>query len=183
MNARLRAWAGAAALALACSSGNPTGVDTSELDFVRWAEDAPALETNLLRFDACVGRSSKHEIDYVDGDDFLEFKVRSGTIVQDAEGNPLGDGECVEITITVDESRYLFRFGPAGLVFGEPAELEIAYTHADPFYLAQEEAMKVWRQERAGDPWFEVAPLRFDVDFDEIEIEIPGFTRYALAVN
>lgn len=173
-------------VAVACSDGaGPDGVFTQDLSFLEHSSAAPELLTYQLRFYAVAGQSRQYEILYADSGDFLEFRVGSNTLVRDAQGDPLAEGDSVEIIITVDSTRFIVKFQPEGLVFNpnDPAELEIEYGKADSAFLAEETQIRAWRQERAGDPWQELSPLRFDPDLDEIEVEVPGFTRYALAVN
>ena len=188
MRAKLRAAVLAGLLALACSDNTgPNLVQTADLAFLEQAGSAPALLTYQLKFFAVAGRSERWEIHYADADssDFLEFRMGSNTLVRDVQGNPLAVGDSLEITITVDSTLFIVKFQPEGLVFNasDPAELELEYRWADSLFLMQETEIRPWRQERAGDPWQELSPLRFDVDLDEIEVEVPGFTRYALAVN
>lgn len=188
MSAKLRAAVVACLVTFGCSDGTaPNLVQTADLTFVEQAAVAPELLRYQLKFYAVAGRSQQWEIHYADADssDFLEFTVGSNTLIRDAQGNPLADGDSVEITIAVDSTLFIMRFLPEGLVFNpdDPARLEIEYAWADSTFLMEETAIRPWRQERAGDPWQELSPLRFDVDLDEIEVEVPGFTRYALAVN
>jgi hypothetical protein len=103
------------------------------------------------------------------------------------------DGDSVLITVrVVDPDRLLFEFEPAGLTFSpeRPAELKIHYNHADDDLdedgdvdLEDEDlelTISVWRQENAGDPFERLFSLLLD-DLEEIDAELEGFSRYALA--
>lgn len=187
MKTKLAAGIGVVGLwALGCSDNTgPAGVPTQDLTFVEQASAAPALQTYRVQFYAIAGQQQRVEILYANGEDFLQFDLDEETLVRDSAGRLLAPGDSVRITITVDTEKFIVRFQPEGLVFNQnrPAELEFEYARADSLYLDQETLIGAWRQERVGEPWQELAPLRFDVTLDEIEIEVPGFTRYALAVN
>ncbi len=101
--------------------------------------------------------------------------------------------DSVRITIrVVDPALLLFEFEPAGLRFSpaEPAQLEIEYAEADDDLDedgdvdAEDEALEgeiyVWRQRNPGDPFERLFTLRFE-DLDELEADIPGFSRFAIA--
>ena len=191
----MRAWMRAAVAALAwgsaaaCSSEStaPSGgpVSTAELEFVRQAPTAPPLEAYRVSFWAVAGTTRKAEIRYATGEDFLEFEVGSKSLWRRPDGTAFLPGDSILITIAVDSVRFLAKFEPEGLRFSpeEPAELEIEYAKADSAFLVREPELRMWRQERAGEPWWAVDPLRFDEDLDEIEVEVLGFTRYALAIH
>ena len=185
MNAKLCRAALAGLVALGCS--NSTGpLLTQGLDFLEWSATAPALETYEFTFDAIAGTDQEEFIYYVgSGERFLRFRLDSATLVRDAAGDTLLFGESVPITVTVDSTRFIVKFQPEGLVFNpdRPADLNIVYNHADSIYLDREAEIRPFRQETAGDPWEALLWTTWDTVADEIEIDVFGFTRYALAVN
>jgi hypothetical protein len=126
------------------------------------------------------------------GEKFLELEVEEDALLRRPDGTLFAEGDSVLITVTVDPSgRFLFDFQPAGLVFDpdEPAELSIRYVLADPDYDADgdvddddfdfESQLSIWRQANPADPF--VRLLSFEIDDDELEAELPGFSGFALA--
>ena len=83
-------------------------------------------------------------------------------------------------------------FEPAGLTFNpsRPAELRIHYNHADDDLdedgdvdlddATLELTIGIWRQENDGDPFERLGSLLVD-NLEEVEAELGGFSRYALA--
>jgi hypothetical protein len=109
------------------------------------------------------------------------------------DGTPIADGDSVLITVrVVDPARLLFQFEPAGLTFNpsRPAELRIHYNHADDDLdedgdvdvddATLELTIGIWRQENDGDPFERLGSLLVD-NLEEVEAELGGFSRYALA--
>lgn len=201
----LAARAAALALALAaCDGGSPTQerpVDETELTFVRFADGTLPLEAASVSFWAVRGRDREGVIRYVpapgeeEGEEFLAFKVPGGALLRRPDGAPFAAGDSVRITIrVVDPGLFLFEFEPAGLRFDarSPARLEVSYREADRDYDGDgdedgsdddfERELSFWRQERPGQPWFPVSTLRIE-DLEEVEADITGFTRYAVAGN
>jgi hypothetical protein len=197
----------AAALALAlaaCDGGSPTlprPVDQAELTFVRFALGAVPLQAASVSFWAVRGRDREAVIRYVpapgeeEGEEFLAFKVPGGSLLRRPDGGPFAAGDSVLITVrVVDPALFLFEFQPSGLRFDprSPARLEVSYREADRDYDGDgdedgedddfERELSFWRQERPGEPWFRISTLRIE-DLEEVEADITGFTRYAVAGN
>jgi hypothetical protein len=194
------------ALTLACSdSGGPDdGDDTvkppSDLTILRLAEDSPPLFNPVASFYAVRGEGREVKISFVDdehpgepGEEYLELKVDAEALAARPDGSPMADGDSVLITVrVVDPARLLFEFEPAGLTFSpsRPAELKIHYNHADDDLDEDgdvdlddetlELTIGIWRQENDGDPFRRLGSLLID-DLEEIEAELGGFSRYALA--
>ena len=128
-----------------------------------------------------------------DSFEFIRFRVDDRTLVSDSAGNPLASGDSVLITVTVsDTANLIIQFAPSGLVFNpsRPARLWIKFRDADPdldedgFVTAADTTillgLQIWKEEQLGDPW---SPLVSSVDTveQEVEADVPGFTRYAVA--
>ena len=172
------------------SDSEPDIVPESQLEFVPRSDSAPALETTDTSFFAVKGEDRRLEIRYVGvgGDDsgerFLRLDIEEETLLRRPDGTLFAAGDSVEIRVVVDPVLFLANFEPAGLQFNpnEPAELEYRYDQADDDFLVRESEFDLWRQERPGDPWERLGSLQVE-ELDEIEVELLGFTRYALAVG
>jgi len=127
----------------------------------------------------------------VTGEEFLELEVEEDALLRRPDGTRFAEGDSVLITVTVDPRRFLFDLQPSGLVFNpdEPAELSIRYVLADPDYDGDgdvdeddfdfESELSIWRQARPSDPFARLPS--FEIDDDELEAELPGFSGFALA--
>lgn len=181
------------------SSSTDDSVPADEFSAIRLDDDAPPLCATSVSFVAQRGASSEGELDFCDPvtgqpiDDFLEFDVGSNTLLRRPDGTLFALGDTVTITITlVDPRRLIFDFQPAGLVFNpsDPAELEISYRKCDRDFdedgdedaddLEIEQLLTIFRQESPGDPWVPIGSAVVD-DIDEVEADLLGFTRYAIA--
>jgi hypothetical protein len=175
------------ALALACSdSGGPDdgGDDTvkppSDLTILRLAEGSPSLFSTEVSFYAVRGENREGEISFVDdehpgepGEKYLELRVDAEALSARPDGTPIGDGDSVLITVP-----------------SRPAELRIHYNHADDDLDEDgdvdvddetlELTIGIWRQENDGDPFERLGSLLVD-NLEEVEAELGGFSRYALA--
>lgn len=172
----------------------PDALPESELSFLRFAAGAPPPADSVVSFWAVRGEDREVEIRLQpeegeqEGEEFLEFEVSGQSLASYPDGRPFARGDSVLITIRlVDPSRFMVKFEPAGLKFDpdHPAELEVSYAHADPDYDGDGEddedlEFSFWRQEREGELWYRMGTV-FIEDLSEVEAEIEGFTRYALA--
>ena len=192
------------ALTLACSdSGGPGDDDVrppSELTILRLSGESPPLFNPVASFWAVRGETRQVEISFEDderpgepGEEYLELEVDAEALLAYPDGTPFLEDDSVLITVrVVDPARLLFEFGPAGLTFSpsRPAELKIHYNHADDDLdedgdvdlddAELELTIAVWRQENDGDPFERLGSLLID-DLEEIDAELEGFSRYALA--
>ena len=189
-----------ALLGAACSDSTApvTGSADSELQFVRFPA-TPPVETLQKSFWAVRGENRELVIRYLpdevgdEGHEFLEFRVSDESLLRRPDGTAFAEGDSIEITVTLsNDGRFLFDFQPSGLVFDpdEPARLKITYRGVDDDLDGDsdvddddadlESRMRVWKQERAGEPWFPLGTLKVE-DFDEIEGEITGFTGFCIA--
>jgi len=178
------------ALAAGCSSATgPGGTPATTLHFLRAASDAPPLADTSVTFWAYRSRETEATIWYrprsgeSDSTEFVDFTVPDHSITQDS----------VQITITVvDPANLVVQFEPAGLKFSatNPAQLSLNYSEADSDInddgsvdstdTALKATLGVWRQETAGGLWFPVPSTSIEIS-DDIEAQIYGFTRYAIA--
>ncbi len=188
---------------LACSDSGGPGDDTkppSELTILRLSEDSPPLFNPVVSFYAVRGDNREVRIFFQDenqpgeaGDEYLRLEVDNETLLAYPDGTAFVEGDSVLITVTVvDPARLLFEFEPAGLTFNpsRPAELKIHYDKADDDLDedgdvdlddgALELTLAIWRQESDGDPFQRLGSLLID-DLEEIDAELEGFSRYALA--
>ena len=192
------------ALALACSnSGGPDDDDTrppSDLTILRLSDDSPPLFNPVESFYAVRGDNREVRIFFEDeddpgeaGDEYLRFEVDNDALLAYPDGTPFVEDDSVLITVrVVDPARLLFEFEPAGLTFSpdRPAELKIHYDKADDDLDedgdvdleddALELTLSIWRQEADDDPFVRLGSLLID-DLEEIDAELTGFSRYALA--
>ena len=192
-----------AALALAACSDSTGGdddgeiVETSELGFLRLAEEAPPFPVTTKSFWAKRGTDREvrlyHEPVGGDSTEFLRFRVRDDALWARPNGTRFAHGDSVLITVTVvDLANLIVDFQPAGLRFnpGEPAELKFKFSEADDDIdddgdvdaddLSREQALAIWRRESPAQPWVQLSSV-VEVELDEIEADILGFTNYAIA--
>ena len=185
----------AGALAACSDSTEPgdKGVREGDLTFLRF-ESSSAVTLRQASFWAKRGDNRKLEIDYPDGDEFLEFEVRSESLLRRPHGTPFQTGDSVLITVSLDPSnRIIVDFQPSGLIFNplDPPRLRINFkaAHADIDGDGDvdgedqrlEAKLAVWQQERAGDPWLPLLSLRLDED--RMEARVLSFTGFAMASN
>ena len=187
-------------LALAACSSDPNTDNTrppGELTILELAQGTPALVTDSVGFWAVAGEDREVRIDIAPDQDYLKFRVRPNALRLYPDGTPFAPGDSVFITVKVinPDSLY-FQFSPSGLKFSasEPAELSLDYDHAgftvegdydndgdvDSNDDNLESDFAVWQQENTGGPFVRLNGL-IEVELDEINVDILGFTRYALA--
>lgn len=174
-------------------------VNEASLRFLRPALTAPALAERVESFWAVRGESREIRLMYqplpgqVDSVEFARFRVESRSLVNDPNGQPIALGDSILITLTIiDTLRLITDFQPSGLVFNpsRPARLWLKFGEADPdlnddgIVSAADTTLlfdlSIWRQENAGDPW-DLVQSTVDTAEQEVEADIPGFTRYAVA--
>lgn len=178
---------------IGCSDSNssqPVIRPESELEFVPIGAMAPPLETTDTSFWAVKGEERELEIRFEGqggpgtGSKFFRFKVPENALLSRPDGTLFQAGDSVEIHVSVDPGLYRINFEPAGLRFdpSEPAELEIDYGETENDFLLREGEFDAWRQEVSNQPWELISSLQME-ELDEIEVDILGFTRYALAIG
>jgi hypothetical protein len=192
------------ALVLACSdSAGPRDDDIrppSDLTILRLSAVSPPLFNPVASFYAVRGDNREVRVFFQKddgsgeaGDEYLRLRVDAEALLAYPDGTPFAGDDSVLITVrVVDPARLLFEFEPAGLTFSpsRPAELKIHYDEADDDLDedgdidleddALELTLAIWRQENDGDPFVRLGSLLLD-DVEEIDAELEGFSRYALA--
>ncbi|HXE57669.1 MAG TPA: hypothetical protein VNK43_06685 [Gemmatimonadales bacterium] len=197
-----------AALALAlfgCSdsdgpgSGCETRCPAGEFNFVELAPDAPPLYQDAVTFWAYTHRDGEARLYFRDpqtggpGEEFVRLRIDAGALLARPDGSPFGAVDSIRVTLrVVDPAVFQVELEPSGLAFNplEPAELKFHYNHADYDFdddddvdeedLALEGRLTIWRQERPGDPFVRLSSL-LQVEIDEVEAELLGFSRYAIS--
>lgn len=194
--------------AVACAqadsgAGSGPAVDTVQVDdslnFLRPAPGAPPFGTRVVSFYAVRGQQREARLMYAkapgatDSAEFLRFRVDDRSLVNRPDGTPIALGDSLLITLSIDDStRLISKFEPGGLQFNptRPARLTIKYGEADPdldgngVVNAQDtlliRSFRIWRQETPGEPWLSL-PSTVSESTLEVEADISGFTRYAVA--
>lgn len=200
--------AGLIAALAACTQGGPgaTAISTDtivkvedSLSFLRPAPGAPPFGATVVSFWAVKGENREARLMYrkrpgsSDSTEFLRFRVDGQSLVNRPDGSPIAEGDSLLITLTIaDSSRLIAGFAPSGLVFNpdKPARLRLKYSEADPDLnhdgvvnaadTALMRGFRLWRQESPGEPWVSL-PSAVNQSSMEVDADIPGFTRYAVA--
>ena len=184
-----------------CSDGNSPGDENrspSELNIIRLSAASPPLFSTEESFYAVQGEDREIRISFEDavggeGEEFVRLRVRPASLQARPDGSPIAAGDSVLITLrVVDPANLLFEMEPAGLTFNssEPAELKIHYAHADHDFNDDgsvnstddqiRNQLGIWRQETLSDPFVRLGSVN-EVTLEEINVDILGFTRYAVA--
>jgi hypothetical protein len=189
-------------LLLACSDSSGPGdggtKPPGELNIVRLGEASPPLFNPVATFYAKRGEDREVRVFFQDevggaGEEYLRLRVDAPSLQTRPDGTPFVIGDSILITVVVvDPARLLFALEPSGLSFNPdvPAELKIHYDHADDDLdedgdvdendHAIEVELAIWRQELPGDPFVRLGSVLVE-DLEEVEVELQGFSRYALA--
>jgi hypothetical protein len=198
------------ALGVACSSApggsgsmGPGSADSTvpgdSLNFLRAAITAPPLGERTLSFWAVRGQTREIRLMYrpragrTDSVEFARFRVDAQSLVKDSAGNPIATGDSIRITLGVQDTLHLItEFRPSGLVFNsaKPARLWLKFGEADPDLNGDGKvtaadttlllSLTIWKQEQPTDPW-SLVPSTVDLLSQEVEADIRGFTRFAVA--
>ena len=123
----------------------------------------------------------------------MRLRVDAGSLYKRPDGTLFQVGDSMLITVTVvDPQQIYFDFQPSGLTFNPavPAQLKIEYAETggdldddgdvDSDDDAIEQVIDLWRQEQAGQDFVKLGAVKIE-ELDEIEADILGFTRYAIA--
>ncbi len=195
------ALAAIAGLAAACSDSNAPGDTTkppAELNIVDLAADSPPLFNAVDSFYAKRGEDREVRIFFQDeqggaGEEYLRLRVDAASLLLRPDGMPFLVGDSILIHVrVVDPARLLFELEPSGLHFAltSPARLKLHYDQANKDINedgevnqeddAIESTLAIWRQETPADPFVRLGSAVVK-DLKEIEAELEGFSRYALA--
>lgn len=194
-----------AAVSLACSdstSGDGGGTrPPSQLTFLTLAAGAPALCETSISFWAWRGIGVDTALQFPEAgsdcagsrEDFLRLKLDQASLKAYPDGTPFQFGDSVLITMSwIGNDSILFHLEPTGLLFdpAQPADLTIDYGEAggdfdddgdvDGDDDSIEMRLDIWRQPTLADDYEKVGVAKFE-DQDEIEAELNGFSRYAIA--
>jgi hypothetical protein len=195
----------ALALALGCSSDDSPSPDSpgserppEQLTVARLAPTAPPLEQSTVSFWAFKGQGVEQKLYFQNetggrGEEYLSLKLDNESLRLRPDGSPFADGDSVLITITVeDPALLLFALEPSGLKFSatNPADLRIRYAHADDDLNEDgaideednhlESILGIWRQEQPNLPFVRLGSVKVEGQ-EELEAELEGFSRYAIA--
>ena len=142
---------------------------------------AVAIANTTASMWAVRGRNRSMSIVYADGRPVVTFTVGGKTLVTDAAGRPLAWGDSVLITMQlVDTASFAVEMQPAGIVFSaeSPAKLSFNLERADEGPVKSRQ-LSFWKRESRVSPW-EPLPGRFNYKLRQGEVEVPGFTIYAI---
>lgn len=199
--ARVFSFAVAAALAACSDSGGPNtgGVKPpGELTIIRLPASSPEIWNPVDSFYAKKGVDRELRIYFEDavggsGEEYLRFRVDAGSLLARPDGSLFQVGDSVLITVrVVDPQLIYFEFEPSGLTFNPalPAQLKIEYAETggdldddgdvDAEDDAIEQVIDLWRQEQPGQDFVKLGAVKIE-ELDEIEADVLGFTRYAIA--
>jgi hypothetical protein len=192
------------ATTVSCSdSTGPAGGDTktpAELTIVRLAVTSPALFNPVDSFYAKLGEDRELRLFFTDltspgepGEEYLRLRVDAQSLLARPDGSLFQQGDSILIhVVVIDPTLMLFEMQPGGLRFSStaPARLTIHYDNADDDFNQDgrvdaedgsiETTLGLWRQETLTDPFVRLnAPI--EVGLKEIEADLSGFSRYALA--
>ena len=196
-------------LTLALAAGMTACIDSSgpdnggvkppgELTIIRLPAGSPPIYNPVDSFYAKKGEDRELRIYFEDvvgdsGEEYLRFRVDAGSLLARPDGSLFQVGDSVLITVrVVDPAQIYFEFEPSGLTFNPslPAQLKIEYAETggdldddgdvDVDDDAIEQVIDLWRQEQAGQDFVKLGAVKLE-DLDEIEADVLGFTRYAIA--
>lgn len=187
---------------LSCNdSTGPEERSESELTFVRPAPDAPPLAVITQSVLVTKGLDAEIRMFYharpgrTDSTEFLRLRFDPRSLLRRSDGTAILNGESVLVTVTAinTATRLEVQLEPSGLRFDpdRPAELKIEFDECDHDFDEDgaegdeddddiESRLSVWRQETVGALWTRLTS-RIEVDDDDVEAELTGFSNYALA--
>ncbi len=194
-------WLGSMVL-VGCSDStepNPDIIrDPALLNILQLAQNAPPLWNSQASFYAVRGEDREARLFFQDavggqGEEYLRLKIPGPALLTRPDGSPFAVGDSILITVTVvDVQQILFELEPSGLRFdpNKPAELDIEYQEAGDDYDQDgdvdvdddqiETELAIWRQEVVGGVFERLGSVKFE-DLKEIDVDLTGFTRYAIA--
>jgi hypothetical protein len=190
---RLTIFLAAVAFVSGCGDSAAPTKPTDQLNFLRLAATAPPYLNATDSFWAVKGSSRSIRIYFADSTPLLRFTVPSQALTTLPDGTPIANGDSLLIHLTViDPVHMIVQFEPSGLQFSvtDPARLRFYFAEADHDVNddgnvdgADSTAitmLHLWRQESIGLPWLQLGTT-VNVDDEEVDVDIFGFTNYALA--
>lgn len=200
--ARFLPFALAAALAACGDSGGP---DTGEirppgsLIIIRLPATSPPIWNPVDSFYARKGVDRELRIHFTNsngtgpGEEYMRLRVDAPTLLARPDGSLFQVGDSVLITVRVlDPALIQFQFEPSGLTFNPavPAQLRIEYDQTgddldddgdvDTEDATIEQLIAIWSQEQPGQSYLKLGTVKIE-ELDQIEADLLGFTRYAIA--
>jgi hypothetical protein len=173
--------------------------ETAIPHFLRAKAGAPTIANPVIKFYAKKGQRRTVFMLYharpgqKDSTDLVRFRVREQSLLARPNGTRIRAGDSVLITLRlVDPVKLIVSFEPTGLRFNpqDPADLRIRWNETNPDVnrdgvVNQQDAtlkqrLKIWRRESSTQPWVRT-PSVVDVPSQECELDLTGFTRYAIA--
>ena len=185
-----------------CSdSSGPGGGDTKQppdLNIVELAATSPPLLNPVDSFYAKRGEDREVRIFFADleggqREEYLRLRIDASSLLARPDGTLFQEGDSILVhVLVVDPTQLLFELQPSGLRFSAsaPAKLKIHYDHANDDFNDDgqvnqqddsiETTLGIWRQENLTDPFVRLGSAVVK-DLKEIEGDLQGFSRYALA--
>jgi hypothetical protein len=170
----------------------------AQLNVLRLAPGHRPLLADSVAFYAKRGENRQVSIYFQDnqggqGQEFLIFKVEGQALLRRPDGTPFQDGDSILISIKASPDSVLFDFQPHGLAFdpNHPASLNIEYGEcgddfnhdgvpSTPQDSLIQQQLAMWKQELLNDPFLKLQSANFE-DAEEVEADVVGFTRFAIA--
>jgi hypothetical protein len=190
---RLTLFLAAVAFVAGCGDSTAPTKPTDQLNFLRLAPTAPPYLNASDSFWAVKGSSRSIRIYFADSTPLLRFTVPSQALLTQPDGTPIANGDSLLIHVTViDPLHMIVQFEPSGLQFSvsQPAHLRFYFAEADDDVNDDGDVdgadstaitmLHLWRQESSGLPWMQLS-TNINVDDEEVDVDILGFTNYALA--
>ena len=188
--------------AIAGCGDDPSGPITktdANLNVVLQAPTAPSLSATTKSVLVTRGQNTELKLYYrpragsADSSEFLRLRFEDNTLLARPDGSPIAMGESVLVTATVpDPTKFLVTLEPSGLRFNpnDPADLKWKLAESeddldddgdvDAADSTLFRSLGIWRQATVGAPWTRLAS-RLEVQLDEIEAELTGFSNYVVA--
>jgi hypothetical protein len=169
----------------------------AQLNILHLDASSPPLLNPADSFYAKVGEDRELRIFFAEiegepGEEYLRLRVDAQSLLTRPDGTPFAAGDSILIHVSVvDPGQLLFEMQPSGLTFSpeHPARLNIHFRqcgddfnrdgHVDEEDDSIEQELGIWRQETLTDPFVRLGSA--EVGDRELEADLDGFSRYALA--
>jgi hypothetical protein len=169
----------------------------AQLNILQLQPSSPALLNPVDSFYAKLGENREVRIFFADieggaDEEYLRLSVDAQSLLTRPDGTPFATGDSILIHVSVvDPVQLLFEMQPSGLTFSpqHPARLAIRFSqcgddfnqdgHVDGEDDTIEQELSIWRQETLTDPFIRLGGAQ--IGDREIEADLDGFSRYALA--